>query len=177
MLWKLLEDDRVRNHVKVVPQRLFNSYPGHDCISEGTFQDGDFMLHLAGDARQQGACLLSVAGVACQLLLSLPSAVNRLLQPQLVVLPSAVLLVLLLLASAACCTANWLSQYESCCGCSSIGRCISVRYPACLLQPVCAGLGKSHFDQYWAKRPRPPPPSSDVLQTNGPSPPALSSEN
>jgi hypothetical protein len=48
-----MEEDRIRNHVKVLPQRLFNSYAGQACDPEGTVHEGDFMVHFAGDRRRE----------------------------------------------------------------------------------------------------------------------------
>ncbi|KAI7846163.1 hypothetical protein COHA_000333 [Chlorella ohadii] len=50
VVWKLSEQDRIRNKLKIVPQRVFNSYAGQVCDPGGTYREGDFMVHFAGPA-------------------------------------------------------------------------------------------------------------------------------
>lgn len=48
MVWKLGEEDKIMQRIKVLPQRVLNAYaPGADCPG-GYYKDGDFMLHFAG---------------------------------------------------------------------------------------------------------------------------------
>ncbi len=49
VVWSLSQQERIMSRLKVLPQRGFNSYAGQDCHPSGTYQDGDFLVHFAGD--------------------------------------------------------------------------------------------------------------------------------